>query len=310
MIYFSFGFLSKRMSEVFNIIHSHDGAADDQMALLLLLTKHKLLATVLTPADSRLTPAKEMCQKILALTDSIEIPLIVNDTNVPNPFPEKWRDESNEVNELIDHNIAGIDFKIGDIKLLTDIILGSDKDIIYIETGPLTTLAQCLKLNPLVEKKISKIIWTGGSFGPNGTYLPEGCDGSQTYNSYCDPYSAKVVFDTNIEIILLTREVTELALLSRDLYDNLPETKYGDLYRRVYGYYIDMSFYRLWDVLTVSYIDIPEAFKQEYLKCKLVTEGTSSGRTLKDDYGREVCAVYDVNLNLFYDYVIKQMKVL
>lgn len=298
------------MSRNYNIIHGHDGAADDQMALLLLLTKHKLLATVLTPADSHLDPAEEMCKKILVGTDNIDIPLIVNNVSIMNPFPDQWKDESYDVNKLIDIDISNCNIESRDIHYLIDLILTSDKPIIYVETGTLTTLAQCLSINPLIEDKIEKLIWTGGSFGENGTYLPEGCDGSQTYNSYSDPISAKVVFDTNIDIVLLTREATDKALLSKVFYEQLPDTRYGNIYKNVYAFYIDMSFYRLWDVLTVSYIDIPEIFERGKYECqvKLITEGKSQGKTEICSNGRKVHVICDIDLDLFHSYVIKQLS--
>lgn len=69
--------------ENYAIIHSHDGAADDVMALLLLLTNHDLLATVLTPADSWIKPATEMTQKVIAHCNP-EVPFILNDVEIPN----------------------------------------------------------------------------------------------------------------------------------------------------------------------------------------------------------------------------------
>lgn len=289
------------------IIHGHDGAADDQMALLLLLTNHNLLATVLTPADSHIEPAKEMCKKILTVTQKTFIPLIVNDAEIPNPFPEEWKDETTEINKMVDIDVDN-KLIVHDVNFLVDLIMRSEKPIIYVETGTLTTLAKCLKINPLVESKIKQIIWTGGSFGDIGHYLPENCDGSQTYNSYSDPHSANFVFQTNIEIILFTREATKTALLTREFYDNLPKSIYGDIYTKVYSIYVNMSFYRLWDVLTVSYINIPTAFKTTEYKCKIITDGKSQGKTEVCEDGRSVLAVYEADLNLFYSDVISRLK--
>ncbi len=296
------------MSENFAVIHSHDGAGDDQMALLLLLTKHKLLATVLTPADSYLDPAKEMTQKILALTDNEDIPFIINDVDTPNLFPSEWRKESYNVNKLVKTEKEYVHIKNKNIEDLVQIILKSDKNIIFIETGPLTTLAQCLQIDPSIEHKISRIIWTGGSFNGKSVSRPEGCDGSQTYNSYCDPSSANIVWLTSIEIVLLTREVTEKALLSEEFYGNLPKSKYGEIYRQVYSFYVSQPYYRLWDVLSVSYLDMPHIFKFEEHKCRIISNGESQGRTEICTSGRNVVAVTDVNLDEFYSYVLDRLS--
>jgi len=295
------------MTEQFSIIHSHDGAGDDQMALLLLLTKYKLLATVLTPADSYLEPAKEMTQKLLTITNCEDIPFIVNDIDTPNTFPLQWRDESYSINNLIKIDKDYKHIKTFNLEKLVEIILASEKRIIFIETGPLTTLSQCLKLAPSIEHKISKVIWTGGSFGLNGFNPPDNCDGSQTYNSYCDPSSANDVWQTSIDIVLLTREVTEKAFLSKEFYENLPLSKYGSIFRDVYSFYVDQSYYRLWDVLTVSYIDIPNSFNHVKHRCKIIVEGESQGKTETCDDGKEVVAITNVDLNDFYSYVLKQL---
>lgn len=291
----------------YNIIHSHDGAADDQMALLLLVAQYKLSAVVLTPADSHAEPAEEMCKKILTATNNWSVPLIVNNAHIPNPFPIEWRDESTAINKLID---VVIDTRITTKHMsdLITIIEKSELPIIYIETGTLTTLATCLSINPSIESKIKKIIWTGGSFDRPMLNPPHGCDGTQTYNSYSDPFSANLVFSTNIEIMLFTREVTEKAHLTREFYDNLPKSPYGEIYKSVYSFYINMPSYRLWDVLTVAFINIPKAFNTTHHNCKLITDGASAGKTEICDDGRIVEAVYDVNLELFYANVIDTLR--
>jgi len=295
------------MSE-FAIIHSHDGAADDVMALLLLLLQHDLLATVLTPADSRLDAATEMTKKILAYAGP-NVPFVVNNVETPNSFPDSWRDESEQIVDILSTPFGDSkSIQTFDMLHLLTIMRDCDKKIIFIETGPMTTLARILRADPSLTNKIHKVIWTAGSLEKEGHNPPQGCDGTQTWNAYIDPPTAALVWDLDLDLVLLTREATNKAVLAGEFFDNLPNTINGKIFKDVYTYYCGQSFYRLWDVLTVTYLDIPTAFTTIQTKTELVSSGPSQGRTLADPDGRTVTAVVDVDIKQFNNFVFSVLE--
>ena len=289
------------------IIHSHDGAADDVMALLLLLFNHDLLATVLTPADSRLAAATEMTKKVLAYAGST-VPFIINDVDTPNSFPDAWRDEANDIVNILTTGVSASSIKTYDMLHLLTIMRECEKKIIFIETGPMTALARILKAEPSLATKIHKVIWTAGSINKEGYHPPKGCNGTQTWNAYIDPLSAHEIWDLGLDIVLLTREATNKAVLAGEFFDNLPNTERGKIFKDVYAYYKKQSFYRLWDVLTVSYLDIPDAFTSVQVKALMVPSGPSQGRTKVHPDGNTVTAVVDVNIDRFNNFIFDVLK--
>ena len=287
------------------IIHSHDGAADDVMALLLLLFKHDLLATVLTPADSRLPTALEITKKVLAYAGP-ETPLIINDVDTPNSFPDAWRDETNDIVDLLRvPNGDTATIQTHDMLHLLKIMRECNKKIIFVETGPMTALARILEADPSLSLKIHQVVWTAGSLNKEGYNPPKGCDGTQTWNAYVDPASAALVWGMHLNIVLLTREATNKALLAGEFFDNIPDTVRGKIFKNVYSYYSTQKFYRLWDVLTVTFLDNPTAFTTVDTKVRMIATGPSQGRTEPHPDGIQVTAVIDVDIPSFNDYVFR-----
>ena len=290
------------------VIHSHDGAADDIMALLLLL-KHDVIATVLTPADSHLGPALQMTKQILA-HHKPEVPCILNDVEPPNSFPDTWRDESIPVSEILGQKLGEdltSSIKTQTMSDLVSIIQKETRPIIFIETGPLTALSHLLTLDQSIADKIETVIWTGGSFTIDTSCPPDRCDGSQTWNAYIDPISEDKVWSTDLKIVLLTREVTSKGILAGKLYNNLPDTKAGNIYKEVYRYYVEQSFYRLWDVMTAVYYECPEIFTSCLVPTKIVVDGEKRGCTLKHDDGKTITAVIDIDYDRFVYHLHKSL---
>ena len=278
-----------------NVIHSHDGAADDQMALLLLTHLHKskqinLLAVSILPADSRAKPAIQMSNKIV---EDMGIPVIFNDKETPNKFPDEWRDETIKICKLLDADHDKY-YKYESFETLIE-IMKTYSNITFIETGSLTTLADCLKMNDSIKQHIERIIWTGGCFDNNpGKSIKkigdEVMDGTQSWNAFIDPMSAKYVINSNMKIIMFPSELTNNIKLS-DIYHNLPYTEIGEIFRKVYAEYINDASYCIWDVFTVSYVGGNPFIEFDGNHIDIITEGISTGKTVKSPNGGYVYVV-------------------
>lgn len=302
-----------------NVIHSHDGAADDQMALLLLKTmKHvNLLGVVVMPADSILESALSITNYIADTT-----PVFVHDVKTPNRFPEEWREETNDISRLI-NEIAEQNPKSSETPRIPRTlrtrqfgiwelieVIRHNYDITFIETGPLTVLADCIKLCPDISDHINHVIWTGGGFDdvPSKSIIQQyrEFDGTQSWNALIDPISVKIVFDSKLKLTIFPRELTDSAKLTKTFYDNLPDTTNGRIYKQVYSKYLLMEFYRLWDVLTVSFVGC-DIFQSEQRKLSVMVDGSSMGRTITSDIGRMADVVTKVNIDQFYTYLLNQL---
>lgn len=289
-----------------NYIHSHDGAADDQLATILLLNmKLDLIAVCVTPADSHYLPAVQMANHIY------NGPIIINDNLFKNNFPESWKDETIEICEIMGAGNTEIplsESNYDECKKLITIILNSEKPIVFIETGTMNLLAKCLMIEPLIVKKIHQIIWTAGS-ETIAKSPPPGCDGTQTWNCYIDSTAADYVFsNTDTEIVLFTREVTDKIKLTHEFVNALPDTPHGNMFRKVYSYYVDQEFYRLWDVATASYPQTQDLFEFKYLRMNIITTGKSEGKTEITPHGRFVKFLTTVESEKIYDFIINTLK--
>ena len=338
------------MSQI-NVIHGHDGAADDQMALLLLLTMEhvNLIGVAIMPADSLPIPAVRMTNKLLTDFKSTA-PTYLYNVQTPNSFPQSWRDETIDVCKLMDADYDKYDYPCWTIDEFIDRIgyvvptnfeqdttvwKSSTKGLVYIETGPLTILAECLRREPQIKNKIGQLIWCGGGFdteppGSTGSGTDArgkydkgiNADGSQSWNAFIDPAAVKLVFQEIDNIIIFPRELTDKIKLTKEFYDKLPKLSEslikensigcGNIYRKVYSKYIDMDFYRLWDVLTASYLGCPALFKLETHNVEVETSGLlNNGQTRltpEGSGGKKMQIAVDVDIDGFYKYVLNQLS--
>ena len=193
---------------------------------------------------------------------------------------------------------------------LTNIIMTSPKPIVWLETGPLTALAACLDKEPKVSQKITKLIWMGTSFVTliNGTSFCPGTDGSQEWNAFCDPKAMATVFESDIDITVCTRELCNKVKIDLDFYESLPDTISGNIFKKIYSLYWKDDYYRMWDVLTASYLDVPEIFTTEIKTVSVIAEGEKQGCSVEDVDGRQITVVTDVDKDKFYEYVLEQLS--
>lgn len=88
--------------------------------------------------------------------------------------------------------------------------LPEEEKITIAATGPLTNIAVLLRLFPEVKRKIREILFMGGSLcGGNVTTAAE-------FNFYVDPEAAKIVFYSQIPLVMCGLDVTEKCTLTRN----------------------------------------------------------------------------------------------
>ena len=193
-----------------DIIHSHDGAGDDQATLfLILLMKFNLIAVSIHPADSTPDSATKMTHFVLNYMNQNTIPVILNDFITPNQFPDEWKLEAVDIcNKIGATNNSHDNIKLSEL---------IKPNITIIETGPLTTLA-----NVSTDISNIKLLWVAGMFdGSSNTiqqYYPQ-MDGSQSWNSFIDPISASEVIRKVKDITIFPRNIdfdTSLITIDND----------------------------------------------------------------------------------------------
>lgn len=124
-----------------------------------------------------------------------------------------------------------------------------------ISTGPLTNIITTFKKKPEVMRKLKNLIIMGGAITEPGSITR-----AAEFNFFCDPYAAEEVLHTDVKKVLISRDVTQHAILKPSDLSRFGDSKAAKLAVRLIKYY--QKFYvnvtglegnPLPDALTVGY---------------------------------------------------------
>lgn len=200
---------------------------------------------------------------------------------------------------------------------LIETLLQTEGKTTLLFTGPLTDLARALYEAPIIEDKIERLVWMGGTFRTAGNVHEPEHNGTAEWNSFWDPEAVARVWDAKIKIDLVTLESTNQVPLTIDIREQwAKERKYigmdflGQCYAMVppLVHFSTNSTYYLWDVLTAAFVGKADLAKVQTIKSIVHTYGPSQGRTVETDDGRPVNVVYNVNHNGFFNYITDLAK--
>ncbi len=296
----------------------HDGAIDDFLSLILLMTMEHLcpVGVIITPADCYLQAATRVTRKILDLIEKEDVPVAQSPVRGIHPFPPEYRKDCTIIDNFPILNTqkslktpliaeSGVEFMV---KVLQE----APEPVKLLITGPLTTLANALRRDPLVEAKIDKIVWMGGALEVSGNVervFALEHDGSAEWNVYWDAMAAKQVWQTQIPIILCPLDLTNTVPVTPHLIRQLTQQRHyplSDLAGLCYALAIPQNYY-CWDVLATSYLGRPDLFTLQEREIEIITTGISEGRTQLIENGRKVQVMTTVDHTQFYDYFLTQL---
>ena len=299
------------------LVMDHDGGVDDYLSVMLLMAMNhiQVLGIVVTPADCYLRPAVSATRKILDLMGRSEVPVAASTVRGVNPFPRIFRRDAFSVDHFPILNErpeikAPLAPEPGPA-FLARLLREASEPVTCLETGPLTTLAAALDLDPSLEKKIKEIVWMGGALNVPGNIdkiIEGGQDGSAEWNVYWDPFAADRIWRTSIPIVLCPLDITNHVPITSEFVMKLcRQRRYplSDLAGMCYALVTHQDYFA-WDVLTTAYLGRPEMFQLREWETVIVTEGPSQGRTLVQPGGRKIMALDQVDLEQFYEYIFRQ----
>jgi purine nucleosidase len=301
------------------VLMDHDGAIDDYLATMLLMTMPHIetLGVIVTPADCYAQPAVSATRKILDLMGCSHIPVAESTVRGINPFPRLYRRDS----FVVDHFPILNQTETIQTKLLTEsgqaflirALKAVATPVTLLMTGPLTNLAYALDTAPEIEAKIQRLIWMGGALNVPGNVEKNwepGQDGSAEWNSYWDPIAVARVWESSIEIIMCSLDITNNVPVTSEFVRKIGrhhQYPVSDLAGQCYALVIPQDYYA-WDVLATAYLGHPEAFKLKELETEIITTGKSQGRTKVVAGGRKILAMDQVDKDWFYNYILQQWK--
>jgi len=298
------------------VFFDHDAGVDDLLSLIFLLgmKEVEVLGIGVTPADCYLTTGLPATLKILQLLGHPNFPVAAGALDGIHPFPHQWRVHSDLVNGLPILN-AGPHPQPTPISahqsLVDKVRVATDK-VTLLFTGPLTNLAAALDLAPDIELKIERLYWMGGAFDvPGNVYPPFGeGDGTAEWNVYWDACSATRVWRSSIPITLVGLDATVYVPVSDQFLARLAEQRQyllSDLASQCWAFTLN-SDYHLWDTLTTLAVGYPDIVGVRDVACRVVTEGPSEGRTIRDPNGRIVQVAFEVDPERVYQTVLDLLR--
>ncbi|MEO0474073.1 MAG: nucleoside hydrolase, partial [Bacteroidota bacterium] len=204
------------------IFMEHDGAIDDLLSQLLLLTMEdvELIGVNVTPADCFIEPAIETTWKVLHLFGRTDIPIGRSDDNGVNAFPSEWRARPEVMNAL--PGMINLPYELDPyalpnaVDLLIDRLSAAKEKVSIVITGPCTNLVEAVRRQPSIREKIEEIIWMGGAFRTQGNVQTFQHNGTAEWNVFWDPQSAKELFEMELPLICIPLDVTNQVPVNKD----------------------------------------------------------------------------------------------
>ena len=304
------------------IFMEHDGAVDDLLSQLLLMTMEdkEIIGINVTPADCFIEPATESTYKILQLFGRENIAIGRSDCYGINAFPSEWRARPEIINALpmlinFPQPPNPYEYKEAS-KLLIDKLIEAERKVSIIMTGPCTNLVKAIKKEPQLKEKIEKIVWMAGAFRTSGNVQTYQHDGTAEWNIYWDPKSSRELFEMSLPLICIPLDVTNKVPVTKKFLSNLANQsnfRLSNLAGQFWALTIDTIpnyyyTYFMWDMLATSYLAIPKEFTVEKVRAYVSERPPNAGQTVIGTDGYEITIATDVNNNAFYDYILRQFK--
>ena len=299
------------------VLMDHDGAIDDFLSLVLLMTMEEVepIGIVVTPADCYIEAATNVSRKILDLMQCNHITVAKSTVRGINPFPPDFRRDCT----IIDHfpllnerdAIATPVAEITGQQFIIQQLQNAPAPVTLMVTAPLTTVAEAIAIEPKISDKIAEIVWMGGALTVGGNvqkgYALEH-DGTAEWNVFWDAIAVTQIWDTNIPITLCPLDLTNNVPVTSEFIRTLAKQRrhpISDLVGLCYSLAIPQDYY-CWDVLATAYLARPELYRVEEKETDIITAGASQGRTILKSGGRKIKVMTEVDKPQFYKYLLQQ----
>jgi inosine-uridine nucleoside N-ribohydrolase len=203
-------------------------------------------------------------------------------------------------------------------QLIRDAIMNlpEDEKMTLVPVGPLTNIALLLKVYPEVSTRIKEIVLMGGGTFGNRTPTAE-------FNIWGDPEAAKIVFDSDLPIVMCGLDVTHKSGLDRNQVEamftsqNEVQQAFGDMLKFYFDSpaYINSDLVHIHDAVAVIYVTNPEIFKGIQVSVDVdCTDDINRGMTVCDlrktapKAGRNVTLLNDIDLTAFQNILLEKLS--
>ena len=285
-----------------NLIIDHDAGVDDLAAIAIaaLSRQFQLDAITLCPADSFKESAIQITAALVKFLNLQSVRLAASDNEGINLFPEKWRKDSFRLSQIAELKLAPQEYsRYGYTskpasQVLVELLSGS-KNYEVLATGPLSNIADALKLDKTIARNIKKIYFMGGAFKVHGNVEDPNHDLTAEWNVYNNPQAVADVLAAGIRVAFVSLDATNKTPVTRGFMRALKaqnESGISQLFYKVWNVIAPQienenyqNTYFFWDTLTASVASQLSLGQFREERVRVVTEGKSQGRTLFDPLG-------------------------
>lgn len=168
------------------------------------------------------------------------------------------------------------------ISFIIDSVMTDPHNITLVAIGPLTNIAAALNREPRIAQNVKNVLIMGGAFGTHGhqgnvTPLSE-------FNIWKDPHAADQVLASLMPVTLIPLDVTHEVIISGAEIRQTANQPVIDITRGYLTYSLQEEGFEgmaLHDALTIAYLLQPQAFQTVRSPLRVITEGISTGQTLR-----------------------------
>ncbi|NLC96831.1 MAG: pyrimidine-specific ribonucleoside hydrolase RihA [Erysipelotrichaceae bacterium] len=190
--------------------------------------------------------------------------------------------------------------------------ISKEEKVILFGLGPLTNIASFIQKHPDIISKIDKLIIMGGSIY-KGNILEE-----SEFNIYCDPHSAKIVFDSSLDIILAPLEVCDFCTLHHNIIEDFKDkSKLFQLTYEILEFYFRYSKRKgdikspVFDLAVPMYLLHPEIFEGKNAFVDIILDQDKRGKTIINYNEKGNTLVLDkCDNHLFEQYFLNDLNTL
>lgn len=286
------------------VIIDCDPGIDDSLALMLALSMEELdvLGITIVCGNSPVEMGFENAKKILKKMNRLDIPIY---QGAKKPLKREY------VNALDTHGadglgesfldaVPGYEQKKNAVQFLEETLVQGGCSVIAL--GPMTNLAELIRINPDAFCQIEELVSMGGNYKSHGN-----CSPVAEYNYWADPDAASLVYETawknGRKIHMVGLDVTREIVLTPDLLEYLKRLnpKMGNFVQKITKFYFDFHWHQehligcvINDPLAVAYFADRTLCSGLEAYTAVETKGISIGQTVVDAmhfYQKEANAV-------------------
>lgn len=187
---------------------------------------------------------------------------------------------------------------------IVDTLNSSDESMLYLCLGPLTNLADALKLSAKIKDNISRVVYYGGH--------PD--DPSPGWNTSRDPDSARFVFDSGLKIYSMSLPKERLLQFDQKLHkqiegvDTAAARLVAEIHRSpVVRKLLSEGHFCVWDEMPVIFLNQPSLFKfsPSADHDHVMTLATFESEDVRNAYIKLLSYSRDFHLSSRYSVVLK-----